>query len=171
MIPVKVQCGCGQKYAFEVDPVDGHMPTAVKCPACGVDGTRMANEFIAQALAVQPAPAPVAAAPAAPAIRVAPTAAAAAPAIRLAPSVAPAAHAAPPPAPAPLPQRGPPALPQPARGKDGWDTEETQLNKLGSWVMIGPVILAALFSSGMFGVQLSAALLATIVAIGGVVGG
>jgi len=37
--------------------------------------------------------------------------------------------------------------------------------------MIGPVILAALFASGMFGVQLSGALLATIVAIGGVVGG
>jgi hypothetical protein len=163
MIPVKVQCGCGQKYAFEVDPVDGHMPTAVKCPACGVDGTRSANEFIAQVLAMQPAVATVVAAPVA-----------RAPAIRLTPSVA---AATPPPAPAPpsLPQAAPRSTamptPKPSRGKDGWDTEETGLNKLGSWIMIGPVILAALFASGMFGVQLSGTLLATVVAIGGIVGG
>ena len=53
MIPVKVECGCGQRYAFEIEPVDGHMPTAVKCPACGADGTAAANAFIAQ---ITPAP-------------------------------------------------------------------------------------------------------------------
>jgi hypothetical protein len=61
--------------------------------------------------------------------------------------------------------------PKPSRGNDGWDKEETQLNKLGSFVVIGPVILAALFASGTFGVQLSGTLLVTMVAIGGVVGG
>src|SRR5687767_11421333 len=55
MIPVKVECGCGQRYAFEIEPVDGHMPTAVKCPACGADGTVAANAFIAQVAPAQPA--------------------------------------------------------------------------------------------------------------------
>jgi hypothetical protein len=48
MIPVKIECGCGQRYAFEVEPMNGHMPTAVKCPACGADGTAAANALIAQ---------------------------------------------------------------------------------------------------------------------------
>jgi hypothetical protein len=170
MIPVKVQCGCGQKYAFEVDPVDGHMPMPVKCPACGGDGTRMANEFIARALGAQPAVATPAQPVAAVAVAAAPVPPTRASAIRLTPSVA-AAKPPPMPAPSPLPMSRPLPTPKPSRGKDGWDTEETQLNKLGSWVMIGPVILAALFSSGMFGVQLSGTLLATVVAIGGVVGG
>ncbi len=61
MIPVKVQCGCGQRYAFDVEPVGGRMPAAVACPVCGTDGTAAANEVIARSLAAQPAPAPVAA--------------------------------------------------------------------------------------------------------------
>ena len=59
MIPVKVQCGCGQKYAFDVEPVGGRMPSPVACPVCGADGTGAANEIIARSLA---APTPVAAA-------------------------------------------------------------------------------------------------------------
>ena len=55
MIPIKVQCGCGQRYAFEVEPVNGLMATAVACPACGVDGTETANGMIALALTEQPA--------------------------------------------------------------------------------------------------------------------
>lgn len=51
MIPIKIQCGCGQRYAFDVEPVNGFMPTNVACPTCGVDGTTAANEMIAQALA------------------------------------------------------------------------------------------------------------------------
>jgi hypothetical protein len=62
MIPVKIECGCGQRYAFEVEPVSGHMPTAVKCPACGADGTVAANALIAQ-LAPAPSPVPAARAP------------------------------------------------------------------------------------------------------------
>ena len=39
MIPIKIICQCGQKYAFDVQPVDGQMPVSVNCPACGRDGT------------------------------------------------------------------------------------------------------------------------------------
>lgn len=65
MIPVKIQCGCGQRYAFEVEAVGGRMPAAVACPVCGADGTAVANAVIARALAAQPtmAAAPVAGAP------------------------------------------------------------------------------------------------------------
>jgi hypothetical protein len=52
---VKVQCSCGQNYAFEVEPVAGRMPTRVACPACGADGTDAANASIAQTLATRAA--------------------------------------------------------------------------------------------------------------------
>ena len=55
MIAVKIQCGCGQRYSFEAEPVGGRMPSAVNCPACGADGTAAANEFIAGCLDTQPA--------------------------------------------------------------------------------------------------------------------
>jgi hypothetical protein len=58
MIPIKIQCGCGQRYAFDVEPVNGRMSSAVACPVCGMDGTAAANEMIAQTLAAQPAAAP-----------------------------------------------------------------------------------------------------------------
>ena len=51
MLPVKIQCGCGQKYAFDIEPVCGRMPGRVVCPVCGLDGTRVANEIIAYQLA------------------------------------------------------------------------------------------------------------------------
>jgi len=60
MIPIKIQCGCGQLYEFEVEPVEGRMPSTVACPTCGADGTAAANEAISQNV---PAP-PAAAAPA-----------------------------------------------------------------------------------------------------------
>jgi len=52
---VKVQCSCGQRYEFEVEPVAGRMPTPVTCPSCGADGTDAANASIAQTLAVRAA--------------------------------------------------------------------------------------------------------------------
>jgi hypothetical protein len=58
MIPIKIQCGCGQRYAFDVEPVNGRMISTVACPICGVDGTAAANEMIAQTLAAQPEAAP-----------------------------------------------------------------------------------------------------------------
>jgi outer membrane protein assembly factor BamB len=45
---IKVQCACGAKYSFDVEPVDGRMPFAVNCPACGADGTESANQIIAE---------------------------------------------------------------------------------------------------------------------------
>ncbi|MDR3456031.1 MAG: hypothetical protein P4N60_01185 [Verrucomicrobiae bacterium] len=56
MIPVKVVCGCGQKYSFDVEPVNGRMPSRVACPVCGVDGTAAANEILARSQAVPPPP-------------------------------------------------------------------------------------------------------------------
>lgn len=50
-IPIKIQCGCGQRYAFDVEPVDGCMAWPIACPVCGVDGTAAANDYIAQTLA------------------------------------------------------------------------------------------------------------------------
>ena len=55
MLPIKIHCGCGQKYAFDVEPVDGQMGCGVQCPVCGIDGTTAANQLIAQYLIVQPA--------------------------------------------------------------------------------------------------------------------
>lgn len=59
MIPIKIQCGCGQKYAFDVEPVNGRMPAPVACPICGADGTAAANQVIAQTSPPLPPPPPV----------------------------------------------------------------------------------------------------------------
>ncbi|MEI9961981.1 MAG: hypothetical protein WDM76_12860 [Limisphaerales bacterium] len=63
MIYVKIVCGCGQKYAFDVQPVNDRMPVPVQCPVCRADGTTAANEIITRtlhpqpvSLAIQPAP-------------------------------------------------------------------------------------------------------------------
>lgn len=82
-VPVKIVCSCGQKYAFDVHPLNGRMPSPIRCPVCGADGTAVANEIIALALkppppspatppptptpAAPPSPATLAAAPATPA--------------------------------------------------------------------------------------------------------
>lgn len=64
MITVKILCGCGQKYSFDVEPYQGRMPAPVQCPVCRADGTTAANEIIARTTPPPPAPvpAPVAAA-------------------------------------------------------------------------------------------------------------
>jgi hypothetical protein len=54
MIPIKVYCECGQHYAFDVEPINGRMPCAVACPACGQDGTTSANAIIAGQLPPPP---------------------------------------------------------------------------------------------------------------------
>ena len=66
---IKIVCGCGQKYIFEVDPDNGHMPVSVNCPVCGADGTKEANDILAQVFpgpsvesAVETPPPPVVAA-------------------------------------------------------------------------------------------------------------
>jgi hypothetical protein len=50
---LKLLCGCGQKYKFDVEPVNGQMPFTVACPVCGVDGTGPAN---AELLKLPPPP-------------------------------------------------------------------------------------------------------------------
>ena len=50
MIPVKIYCACGQKYAFEVEPANNLMPVQVTCPVCGRDGTDDANRFLVRIL-------------------------------------------------------------------------------------------------------------------------
>ena len=57
MIPIKIECGCGQRFAFELEPVGGEMPGAIACPACGVDGTVAANAAIARSIPAPGAPA------------------------------------------------------------------------------------------------------------------
>ena len=55
MTAVKIECDCGQRYAFDVEPVYGPMPAPVACPACGADGTAKANTILAQtAVAASP---------------------------------------------------------------------------------------------------------------------
>jgi len=47
MVSIKIEYGCGQRYAFEVEPVEGRMASPVACPSCGADGTAAANASIA----------------------------------------------------------------------------------------------------------------------------
>src|SRR5439155_2646216 len=52
---VKIQCACGTRYKFEVEPIDGQMPGPVSCPTCGADGTGAGNAIIHQSLSSQSA--------------------------------------------------------------------------------------------------------------------
>jgi len=72
-VPVKIVCSCGQKYAFDVYPLNGRMPLPIKCPVCGVDSTAVADEIIALALKA-PSPATPPPPPAAPVPSLPPTA-------------------------------------------------------------------------------------------------
>src|SRR5688572_29734334 len=53
---VKVLCGCGTKFAFEVEPANGQMPVSVFCPGCNADVTGIANDDIARKLSSLPTP-------------------------------------------------------------------------------------------------------------------
>jgi hypothetical protein len=50
---LKIECPCGQRFRFDVDPVNGRMPTAITCPSCSADDTHLANAILADALATQ----------------------------------------------------------------------------------------------------------------------
>ena len=67
---IKILCGCGTKYKFEVEPVNGRMPVPVQCPNCGNNGTLDANQQIA-ALLGHPPPATPPAATVVPRVRLA----------------------------------------------------------------------------------------------------
>src|SRR5580700_5914281 len=96
MIELKVHCDCGQKYKFDVEPVNGQMPFTVACPICKRDGTPKANTLLQQMAIfkqVEPAPAATMAPPPAPMrVSIAPAPAS------VAQSPAPIAPIAPPPA-------------------------------------------------------------------------
>lgn len=53
---IKIQCSCGTRYKFDVEPVNGRVPTPLACPNCHVSWTEHANAMIAQSLGL---PAPV----------------------------------------------------------------------------------------------------------------
>lgn len=144
MIPIKIQCSCGQRYAFDIEPVNGRMPAPVACPVCGADGTVAANEIIAQASAAKPA-----------VIRpvVSATRTSGAAPIAAAPGVI---------------RPNPPTA---RRSRDGWATEETELNKLGTWIIVTPALLGALFAWGIFHVEVPVPLLWVIIGVGGLAGG
>ncbi len=82
---LKVICNCGQKYKFDVEPVNCQMPFVVNCPVCGIDGTHLANAQLSQMpsapLAAPPPPQRLTPAPAPPPRAAAPSSHAAAPAI------------------------------------------------------------------------------------------
>ena len=53
-ISVKIECDCGQHYAFDVEPINGQMPAPVCCPVCGADGTGAANASLSHATSGSP---------------------------------------------------------------------------------------------------------------------
>jgi uncharacterized protein YxjI len=45
---VKIECACGTKFKFDVEPVNGMMPAPVHCPTCNANATVSANVIISQ---------------------------------------------------------------------------------------------------------------------------
>ncbi len=43
---VKIECGCGTRYKFDAEPVNGQLPYTIQCPNCNADGTAAANEYL-----------------------------------------------------------------------------------------------------------------------------
>ncbi len=43
---VRVQCPCGTKFSFDVEPVNGRMPLNVNCPGCNQSALDLANAQI-----------------------------------------------------------------------------------------------------------------------------
>jgi hypothetical protein len=55
---LKVVCQCGQKYKFDMEPVNERVPFAVNCPVCNADGTATANTLLTQTFLSQTPPIP-----------------------------------------------------------------------------------------------------------------
>jgi PQQ-like domain len=52
---LKLECACGTRFAFDVEPEAGRMPTPVACPGCGSDMTAAADAILgARAIAATP---------------------------------------------------------------------------------------------------------------------
>ena len=54
---MKLQCACGVKYAFEVQPKMLSNPVQFVCPSCGLDSSAFVNQLVQQELGVAPPPA------------------------------------------------------------------------------------------------------------------
>ena len=63
MTELKVVCDCGQKYKFDVEPVNNQMPFTIACPICKADGTTKANQLLQQRSVFKPVDAAPASAP------------------------------------------------------------------------------------------------------------
>lgn len=62
---MKIQCGCGAKYAFEVTPEQAQQPVTFVCPACGLDSSAYVTQLVRQQFGLAGDAPVVAAAPAA----------------------------------------------------------------------------------------------------------
>jgi hypothetical protein len=118
---VKIQCECGTRFAFDVEPVNGRMPVRINCPECGADATDLANEDLREKLGAvaAPVPAPVAILPTPPPAAQPPPVPGRQPLRVTAPKPAPDAPLFIPPTPPPAPQPMRVAVPQPAPVTDG----------------------------------------------------
>ena len=54
---MKIQCGCGAKYSFDVTPEMAAAPIAFVCQACGADNSDLLNQLICQQFPTPPPPA------------------------------------------------------------------------------------------------------------------
>jgi hypothetical protein len=46
VMEIKIECECGTRFKFDVEPIHGRMPAPIRCPACDGDRTEQANSFI-----------------------------------------------------------------------------------------------------------------------------
>ena len=47
---MKIQCGCGAKYEFEITPDMAQNPVQFVCPACGADSSAFVTNLVRQQL-------------------------------------------------------------------------------------------------------------------------
>ena len=57
---IKIECACGTRFSFDVEPVNGRMPVDVACPGCQTSAVEVANAEIKRRLAEAAALAPAA---------------------------------------------------------------------------------------------------------------
>ena len=55
---MKIQCGCGAKYEFEITPDMARSPVQFVCPACGADSSALVTDLVRQQLDQTPAEPP-----------------------------------------------------------------------------------------------------------------
>src|SRR6185312_15764533 len=120
---------CGQKFKFDVEPVNNLMPYAVNCPVCGADGTGKANGVLQSRVA--PPPVAAAAAPAS---------------LRIAAGVPPVATVAP-----PLPAMATTAVARPALGSARVPAKDSSGSSNLGMGLLGAFLGAAIGAGLMYG--------------------